>query len=657
MKYDPNPILGPDGLVARRLKSFEHRAQQLEMAEAVGRAIEGKSHLIAEAGTGVGKSFAYLAPAILAAARDGLRVVISTQTIALQEQLLRKDIPFLRSVLPEEFSAVLVKGRGNYVSLRRLAGARAKASQLFARYEEVQQVERLGAWAGESEDGSRSELEFRPLGSVWDEVASENGNCLGRSCPTYKDCFFYRARRRVYAANILVVNHALYMSDLALRRAGSQMLPDHDVVIFDEAHSLEAVAGDHLGAIIGNAGIEYLLGRLLNARGDKGLLITHEAPPEALEQVESARLAARAFFADAEREIRRAGTSNGRLRAPLDLPDTLGEELRKVSSQVDLLARSIGKPEEAIELEAASERCRATAAGLSSWLQQSEPDSVYWLEAKHGPRPRIALARAPLDVGPVLREQLFGRVPTCILTSATLAVGQPPGFSFLRGRLGLEGGEAVQLDSPFDYKAQAALHLVRGLPDPSTQAREFERRAILAIPRYLEMTRGKAFVLFTSHAMLERAARELGPWFDERGIRLLAQGEGVARNRLIDEFTNDVESVLFGTDTFWQGVDVPGEALSNVIIVKLPFSVPDRPLLEARLERIRERGGNPFTEYQVPEAAIKLKQGFGRLIRSGTDRGIVVILDPRTLTKPYGRTLLDSLPPCPRVVDPPPAAS
>ncbi|MHC5538951.1 ATP-dependent DNA helicase, partial [Singulisphaera rosea] len=628
---------------------YEARPEQLEMAAAVASAIDRSTHLMVEAGTGVGKSFAYLVPAILAA-EAGKKVVVSTHTITLQEQLLHKDLPFLRSVMPQEFSAVLVKGRSNYLSLRRLEAAVSRAGSSFSSQEEFDQLSEIRVWSGKSGDGSRSDLDFRPLPGVWDAVGSENGNCLGRSCPRSKDCFYYKARRRMWSANILVVNHALFMSDLALRGAGASLLPDYQVAIFDEAHTLEAVAGEHLGLKVTSGQIEYALHRLYNERSRKGLLTYHKLH-EAIDQVQRVRNAVRDFFDDVAAWQDRYGVPNGRLRKPTDWPDTVCEELRKLSTAIGRGAERIDSDEQRVELSAAQERCESLANTLSAWLEQGIEQSVYWVEVERGQRRRVTLASAPLEVGPTLRRELFERVPTCILTSATLSIGSPPRFDFCRKRLGLTRGDALQLGSPYDYPKQVRIHLPRNLPDPSEQGAAFERAAIQAIPHYLEKTQGKAFVLFTSYRMLEAAAAALTPWFADRKIALFAQSEGMPRSKMVEAFKADVNSVIFGADSFWQGVDVPGETLSNVIIVRLPFSVPSHPLLEARLESIRQRGGNPFVEYQVPEAVIKLKQGFGRLIRSRSDRGIVVILDPRVLTKPYGRTFLSSLPECPRVIE------
>jgi ATP-dependent DNA helicase DinG len=652
--HDPTSILGPAGKIARRLSAYEHRPEQLAMAQAVTDAIERPGHVVVEAGTGVGKSFAYLVPAILAAVHQKKKVVISTHTIALQEQLINKDIPFLQSVMEEEFTAVLVKGRSNYISLRRLNVAIQRQDALFQRVEESDQLATVRMWSTKTTDGSRADLSFRAFPTVWDAVQSEDGNCLGRKCPSFNECFFYKARRRAQNANILIVNHALFVTDLALREAGDfGILPKYDLAVIDEAHTFEAVAGQHLGLQISSLGVEIRLARLSNDR-KKGLLAFKQLDA-AVNQVHRTRDAADHFFARIEDWYRRQPAGfNGRVRTPLSIPETLPEELRRLASAIQEGAQKFERPEERIELDAAELRCRALANEISAWLQQAESDNVFWVELENRSRTRIKLASAPLDVGPKLRRVLFDKVPTCVLTSATICVGSPPRFDFIKSRLGLTAAETLALGSPFDYARQVTVHVPKNLPDPADQPDAFEKGAIRAIAHYLDLSQGKAFVLFTSYKMLESAARALTPWLARRNIALFAQSDGMPRSKMVEAFKADVNSVIFGADTFWQGVDVPGEALSNVIITRLPFSVPSHPLLEARLDDIRQRGGSPFVEYQVPEAVIKLKQGFGRLIRTKTDRGIVVILDPRVLTKPYGRTFLNSLPKCPQIIETPP---
>ena len=662
-------ILGPGGLIAQRLPNYEHRVEQMKMADAVAAALRDGRHLIAEAGTGVGKSFAYLVPAILAVAgekeatdrKDGKdeqgpkrlkKIVVSTHTISLQEQLLHKDLPLLNAVIPLEFTAVLVKGRRNYLSLRRLETALSRASSLFSTEEELEQLRSVRDWSKTTTDGSLSDLTFKPPGAVWDEAASDSGNCLGKKCPTYKECFYYQARRRVFNTQILVVNHALFFSDLALRRSGASILPKYDAVIFDEAHTLEAVAADHLGISVSSGQVQYILNKLYNDRTNKGLLVHHRCGAEQRQTLHCSQLADD-FFRDIHNWLGEQTEKNGRVHTPEIVGNSLSPALEQLAAMLRQRSSKVKDEAQRQDFVSAFERLTILADEIEVWRTQAIPEAVYWIEAapSRRTRPLIKLEAAPIDVGPTLRKELFEVTHSVILTSATLSVGRQGSFEFLKSRIGLTQAAGIRLGSPFDYRRQAKLILVDGMPDPTADREQFDVRCVTLIRRYIARTDGRAFVLFTSYEMMRRAASELTPWLAQQDLALYSQADGLPRHEMLERFKSNPRSVLFGADSFWQGVDVPGDALQNVIITKLPFSVPDQPLLQARLEAIRKRGGNPFMDYQVPEAAIRLKQGFGRLIRSQQDRGIVVLLDPRVRTKRYGQILLESLPQCEVVIE------
>lgn len=701
-KIEPEKIaglLGADGVIAKNLPGYEDRPEQLRMAFVVADAFNKGQLAVIEAGTGTGKSLAYLVPALLWARANQERVVISTRTINLQEQLIRKDLPFLQRATRIEFHAVLVKGRSNYFCLRR--GETAGRELGLFDQEQVEELQQMMQWAESTADGSKEDLSFIPSYQAWEEVCCEADQCARVRCPYYSRCFFHKARRRAARADILVVNHALLLSDLALRQqtdnySATAVLPPFERVILDEAHHLEDVATSYFSSQLSRFTFSRLLGRLRHPRKlDQGLLprflnqLSQELPDSLDElyrtlhgEIESLLIKRQQLFDLALDELQSIAE---------ELPEFLGKKVsanfelkhrilpdymqtpswQKICARVDrlrlgslelaqgisgLLRAAEVLPElvaeklnaSLVDLRGIGGRLEGLAAELGSF-QTVAKNSCVWIEIREGRIGRnkgliTNLCQAPLEVAESLNQALYQRFRSLIMTSATLTVAGA--FGYFHARVGLDRVEPsrlveLTLDSPFDYQQQALVAVPTDLPEPGRPG--FAEAVRDAVEKALLCSQGRSFVLFTSYALLHQVHAELAPILEAQRLHCLRQGQE-NRHQLLKRFAEDETSILFGTDSFWEGVDVPGRSLEQVIIVRLPFRVPTEPVLEARAQAIAQRGGDPFMEYTVPQAVIRFKQGFGRLIRHRNDRGVVLILDTRVVNKGYGRMFLRSLP-------------
>jgi len=641
-----------DGGKLGKAKGYESRPGQAKMAERVAEIIEDRKHLVVEAGTGTGKSLAYLVPAAYAAQEMGKKAIISTYTIHLQEQLFGKDVPIVQSLVPFEFTAALLKGRQNYLCPHRLKKAQQHQGDLFATGQ-ADQLKGLVEWARRTKDGTLSDIDFQVDAAVWAQVCSEAFACTPRHCGGPTGCFYQMARTKVLDANVVILNHALLFGLLAGAEENEESLSDgylfpNDFLVLDEAHEVEDVAAKSLGLEVRLGSLRFLLQRLVHPRTKKGVL-TRVGDGNAVKSTLGVLGILEGAFEEILESAGLGASGQKRVRQPLGVKSELGPRLMDVRAQLLKLAEDAGDGEERNELKDHARRLEASAFGLGEFLKMSREGHAYWVERRlpeegRAHRGEMSLHASPVEVAERLEELVFRPDCTTIMTSATLDVGR--GLEFFAKRVGAQEAETLLVESPFDYESQMRVYLPKGMPEPS-EGQRFQDALEGWIQRFVGMTKGKAFVLFTSRAMLRKTAEGMAGWFEEQGIRLLVQDKGNSRTRLLKEFKEDRDSVLFGTDSFWQGVDVPGEALSNVILTRLPFSVPDEPLFEARCERIKEKGGEPFRELQLPEAILKFRQGVGRLIRSREDRGQIAVLDGRILSRTYGKSFLRILPECP----------
>jgi ATP-dependent DNA helicase DinG len=616
-------VFGPGGMLEKcMMGAYEHRPGQLEMAQAVDDAFENHHHAIVEAGTGTGKTLAYLLPAIC----SGRRVVISTATKSLQEQLYQKDVPFLQKHFAPNLKVAVMKGRSNFLCLAKM---HALADQPMLRgMEEVDAFRQIKDWAKLTETGDRAELTFLPDDSeLWSRIDARRDTCTGKKCPQFEQCFLTAMQTRAKEADIIIVNHHLFFADLALKQDDfGQILPEYSAVVFDEAHEMEDVASDYFGQQISNFRFEEL------ARdADQSMRLARLATPSLLRRTQRIREKSRAFFETFppregrfpfSRQEREAFVEQNR-----ESYDALHNALKGLETEIAALTE---RPEELVRIARRSFEIRQE---LSFLFESNERNFVYWFERRNK---GVFLAATPIDISQILRERLFEAFDTVILTSATLTVAGR--FEFIRQRMGLDHAKETALPPEFDYQQQALLYLPHRMPDVRDAG--FAGKAADEIATLLDFSQGRAFCLFTSYSQMNELFERLRTRLD---FPLLLQGTA-PRSVLLERFKTTPNAVLFATASFWQGVDVPGDQLSCVIVDRLPFAVPSDPVVAARVRALQDEGRNPFAEFQVPQAVLSLKQGFGRLIRTKTDRGVLALLDTRISRMPYGKIFLESLP-------------
>ncbi len=656
-------IFAQDGVLSS-LKGFEYRKPQQEMAVLIAESLENNSHLIVEGPTGVGKSFAYLVPSIIFALKEKRKAVISTCTINLQEQLIKKDIPALQRILSYEFKPEILKGRHNYICTRRLNNALIKKNNLFDNSEQ-EQLQTIYSWIQRGGSGSLQDIPFKTDENVWSQIYAEEGICTSKSCGTENsNCFYQQAKVKLKQADLVVLNHYLFFTLFGLyENKTNGFIFANDFAIFDESHQIEQIAAENISPSVSREQVRFWLHKLYNPKNEKGFLLSKNAQS-------SIRFVRRLinendmFFDEIDSYVtmyqqRERAKGVARIREPININNRLDPLLLELYADLRKMVSQAQNDDEENEIKNYAKRLNAIKNTIDNFLGQKIEEQVYWMEFSGRGRRNITMSISPVDMAEFFRKNVWGEDKLAMMTSATLSINKS--LSYFQKSLGADNVHSAIMDSTFDYESQMKVYVSRSVPLPKLskdvtieeilEGNNYQKILKEKILEYILKTDGGALVLFTNIKLLRKIHEEIKPDLIEKGIDVYSQGEGLSKTKLLSDFKKNHNSVLFGVDSFWMGVDVPGNSLRNVIITKLPFDVPDHPIAEAKIEAIEKRGGNPFTDFSLPGAILKFKQGVGRLIRNKTDKGIIVILDSRVVTKTYGRYFINSLPECEVVVD------
>lgn len=656
-------IFSPDGLLSQ-LDGFEYRRQQQQMAVSIAESLENGTHNIIEAPTGVGKSLAYLVPSIIYALNNERKAIISTCTINLQEQLINKDIPALAKILPVEFKYEILKGRNNYICTKRLNKAMIEKGSLFMTAEQ-QVLQKIYDHVNREGKGTRQDMPFPIDDAVWSEIFAEEGVCTQKSCGgADTNCFYQQAKQKMKDADLLVLNHHLFFTLFGFyERDAEGYLYYNDFVIFDEAHTIEQIAAERVSPSVSKEQIRFWLNKLYNPRTGKGFF--------SLKQADRLKKAIEIVYHDNEHFFKmlhshvndiyhaQAHKSAIRIKNPVKLGAELLNSILELTIELKKATPLAKNDIEQDEIKNYFTKFTRIRNNLEFFLEQKSDEYVYWIEYKGRARNNIDLCISPIDMAEYFRENVFAKNRLSVMTSATLSTNN--NLEFFKNTIGAESISGEIIETPFDYGRQMKIHVFKDVPEPEKTQKykisdilnesDFEKIITEKIKECVKLTSGGALVLFTSNKLLKTAYNKLLEDFLGEGINLYAQHNGMPNNKILNHFRDDENSVLFGVDSFWMGVDIPGHSLRNVIVTKLPFEVPDHPVIEAKLEFLQQKGGNPFMDYSLPTAILKFKQGVGRLIRSRSDEGIICILDSRILKKPYGKHFIHSLPECEVIIE------